>query len=148
MEHEQKILFRRAYSAYIPEYINAMGIAVCYHMKQTLRTLLEYLLIYDGPEEVSRRNALLSLKVLISVAWPRIPYHWEEIMKNILICIYEVEEEDISIEVKSLLLNEARNCLLYMKKACPEKFEVFLKSAPTDSTLPVIDMIKSLDKYE
>ncbi|XP_023237456.1 TELO2-interacting protein 2-like isoform X4 [Centruroides sculpturatus] len=98
MEHEQKILFRRAYSAYIPEYINAMGIAVCYHMKQTLRTLLEYLLIYDGPEEVSRRNALLSLKVLISVAWPRIPYHWEEIMKNILICIYEVEEEDISIE--------------------------------------------------
>ncbi|XP_022245160.1 TELO2-interacting protein 2-like [Limulus polyphemus] len=126
MEHEQMLDHRKIYSRHILSYIDKLGITVIRHIKHTLQVLLEYIIIDSGPDETARKNCLSALKKLITVAWPRIDSHCEDILKTLLrlLCDVTVDLQNSPNKAKEDLLELTVDCLHYLKRACSWKFKV------------------------
>lgn len=120
-ESEQRIVLRAAYSKHLASYIECLGIRVVKYMQKTLNVILEYIEVYEGPEQTSRRNGLLALEALIKVAWPRMAYHFDKVVRTLFKLAYDLEERKIED-----LNEELAKCLKVLKDACPKEFAKFV----------------------
>ncbi|XP_022100512.1 TELO2-interacting protein 2-like [Acanthaster planci] len=136
MEFEQKLALRRAYTKNLHLFIDSMGITILRHMKRVLRVILKYLEASDGHDDVSRMHMLQSLKSLILQSWPRIPAHWEEIIKVLLKLLFEAcdNRSHVDKEVRQPIIDGCAECLVLLKRCCRKNTEEALREVLAVST--------------
>lgn len=119
-EVEQTFALRKAYSSQFAPYIKCLGMDVVKYMDKTLRVLLEYMEMHDTDEQICRRNALLSLAMLIKQSWPRIQFHFRRIIESIFKLAYDLCEHG-----NSALWDDIGNCLYLLQQSCPKQYQEF-----------------------
>jgi hypothetical protein len=130
MELETKLVMRRSYSKHLPLYINALGIRTVKHFNRLFCVVFSYLEVYDGPREQCRINVLKALKETILVCWPRIPGRCEAIIKSLMKLLYDTSVDNTLTpsDVKNVIISEAIDCLVLLKRLCPERLRLVLIS--------------------
>jgi hypothetical protein len=81
---ESKIALRRAHASCLHQFVTALGIGTCKHLKRLLDLIFDYFEFPDGESEETRLSALQALEVVIRETWPRMPCHATEIAKKII----------------------------------------------------------------
>ncbi|XP_070543497.1 TELO2-interacting protein 2-like isoform X2 [Ptychodera flava] len=120
MEMEQQIILRRIYSKHLHLFVEKMGITVVRHFKRLLRVVVEYLEVYDGPEETSRINMLKLLCLVVMETWPRMPNHVDMLLKSLLRLTFDMatDESTTPDNVKQTVLDFTTKCLVVLRKCC------------------------------
>lgn len=119
-EVEHTFSLRNAYSSQFSPYIQCLGLDVVKYMDKTLSVLLEYVEVYDTEQQTCRRNALLSLAMLIKHAWPRIQFHFRRITESLFKLAYDLDEHG-----RSALRAEIGECLGLLQISCPDQYQNF-----------------------
>ncbi|XP_030057826.1 TELO2-interacting protein 2 isoform X1 [Microcaecilia unicolor] len=138
MEMESRILLRRVYARNLTALVNRLGIKVAGHLKRLTRVIVQYLEVYDGPEEAARLAMLEVLQCTIQQAWPRMSCRLDVLLKSLLRLIYDVStEHSLTPEpVKAALLKEATQCLLLLDRCCQRQVLLMgVYSSCTDSNV-------------
>nr|XP_033805784.1 TELO2-interacting protein 2 isoform X2 [Geotrypetes seraphini] len=134
MEMESRILLRRVYARNLTALVNRLDIKVAGHLKRLTRVIVQYLEVYDGPEEAARLAILEVLQCTIQQAWPRMSCRLDILLKSLLRLIYDVStDRSLTPEpVKAALLKEATQCLLLLDRCCQQ--QVLLAGVYNSST--------------
>ncbi|XP_038057981.1 TELO2-interacting protein 2-like [Patiria miniata] len=129
MEFEQKLALRQAYAKKLYLFIDSMGITILRHMKQVLRVILKYLEASEGQDDLSRTYTLRSLNSLILQSWPRIPIHWNAIIKVLLKLLCDACDNcsHIDKDARRPILDGCVDCLLLLKRCCSKETEGALR---------------------
>ncbi|XP_029459736.1 TELO2-interacting protein 2 [Rhinatrema bivittatum] len=128
MEMESRILLRRVYARNLPALVNRLGIRIVGHLKRLTRVTVQYLEVYDGPEEAARLAMLEVLQCTIRQAWPRMSCRLGLLLKALLRLMYDVSTDcTLTPEpVKAALLQEATQSLLLLDRCCQRQVKVLL----------------------
>ncbi|KAG1680022.1 TELO2-interacting protein 2 [Nymphon striatum] len=126
MEMEQRLVLRKAYSQQLPLYIDEMGPHSVKHLKRFMVVLCKYLEVYEGSEELTRKNMLNALHKFLSNTWFQhfAFIHIEELLKSLLKLLYDIDENDLSDNVRNELSHLLSICLKCLKDIDPNKFDV------------------------
>jgi hypothetical protein len=121
METENQVIVRRIYSQHLALFISKLGVTVVRHLRRLVRVLVDYVAIYDGPEEQCRFYCLDALYVLMQEAWPRIPGHADAIMKSLVRLLHDMATDctTTSQDVVERLTQRARDCAELLRQICP-----------------------------
>ena len=138
METESRIVVRREYTKHIGKYIETLGIRNVKYYKRLLRVIAGYLEVYDGPEEVTRLNILDVLIEVIRATWPRVPSHCGQICKMVVRLMWDVSTDNSLTPnaVKENLIQKAESCLMWTRRAAPERTDETLKSILQIDSVP------------
>uniref|UniRef100_A0A8C5KK76 TELO2 interacting protein 2 n=1 Tax=Jaculus jaculus TaxID=51337 RepID=A0A8C5KK76_JACJA len=116
MEPEHRLLLRRTYARHLPAFVKRLGILTVWHLKRLERVIVDYLEVYDGPEEEARLKILETLKLVIQHTWPRISCRLIVLLKALLKLLCDIAR-DTSLtpeSTKKALLQEATHCLILL----------------------------------
>lgn len=126
MEIEDNIAARRAYSQNLVVIIDKLGVTVVRHLSRFLEVVVNYLEIFDGPEETCRIGVLDALHAVLNQAWPRIPGHANVIMKALVKFLYDLSTDQTTAPTAVIdrLQRKALGCIDLLRKICPEYDEL------------------------
>lgn len=94
---EGKIALRRAHVSYFHQFVSAMGIGTCKHLKRLLDVIFDYLGFPDVDLEETRLSAVRTLEVVIQQTWPRMPLHAADIAKRLIKLIVDCSKSQTTI---------------------------------------------------
>lgn len=127
---ENKLALRRIHTELLYAFIEAMGINVVKYLNKLLELFEDYLEISDVPEEQARINTLKALESLIKVAWPRIPSHFEVIIKVLVKLLHHLTSQHVNLSeaVEAELISYLIVCFELLKELDSERVAQCLQS--------------------
>ena len=159
---ESKIALRQAHASCLHQFVAALGIGTCKHLKRLLDLIFNYFEFPDTDSEETRLSALQTLEVVIRETWPRMPLHATDIAKRLVQLIVDCSRGQTADEVKvkqgslpcditldyfrdftdsdarsGILLGSCK-CLVLLLRCGGDKFKDELKAVQTTKEHPAV----------
>ncbi|GAB6032075.1 TEL2-interacting protein 2 [Chamberlinius hualienensis] len=145
MNMEETIALRSALSNQLPLFVDGMGLTIVRHLKKLVDIVLEYLEVYDDPQETTRLGCLDCLKKIITVAQPRIEGYLLRIVKGIIRLLYVVNFTQSPESVKVEIKRQCLECLKLLHRCFPSQIDEMCKPLLSiDDEIPSLKILSSL----
>ncbi|XP_019855386.1 PREDICTED: TELO2-interacting protein 2-like isoform X1 [Amphimedon queenslandica] len=136
MYTESKLSIRKAYIKHVCRYIECLGVFIIKYINKLLLIIFDYIEYPDYCGEETRKTSLTTLLTLMRYSWPRIPNHFEPILKSLIKLISDlcpdksvIPDDSNTQDVLGLIID----CLKVLNCCCHENSSASYKMLLKDT---------------